>query len=111
MSTSNPRTTPEQLDGKEPFGTYLAGLADEDSPVGDLASDFVQDCRSSKISPSKYQTVEDVKSRLEWLDACDEALEALQEVMGRYFDDALEGSIPSVSALGANTHRQTLSKH
>jgi hypothetical protein len=88
MNKSNPCTTLEQLNKKEPFGLYLAGLADEDSPVGDLASDFLQDCRSSKISPSKYKTVKDVELRLEWMDACDEALEALQEARGRYFEQS-----------------------
>ena len=68
----------------EPFGTFLAALADEGGPVGDLASDFVRDCRFSRFKPSDYKTAAAVKARMVGMGACTEALDALGEVCRQY---------------------------
>lgn len=68
----------------EPFGTFLASFVDEGGPVGDLASDFVRDCRFSRFQPSDYKTAASVNARMKGMGACSEALDALGEVRRQY---------------------------
>jgi len=68
----------------EPFGLFLAALADEGGPVGDLASDFMRDCRFSRFEPSDYKTAAAVRSRMVGMGACPESLDALEKVCLQY---------------------------
>jgi hypothetical protein len=38
------------------FGTYLKRQKDRDDFVGDLAQDFIDDCKFRKVHPSIYKT-------------------------------------------------------
>jgi len=75
---------------KKLFGSYLASFKNEDSPIGDLASDFVRDCKTNGLQPSRYRSAEAVKSRLERMGACPEAFDALQEVSISYVMNATQ---------------------
>jgi len=63
----------------ERFGEWLVQFANENSVVGDLADDFLRDCKVQKIEPSAFRSAEEVRQRMNAQGACEEALEALSE--------------------------------
>ena len=68
----------------EPFGLFLAALADEGGQVGDLVSDFMRDCRFSRFEPSDYKTAAAVRARMVGMGACPESLDTLEDVCLQY---------------------------
>lgn len=63
----------------ERFGEWLVQFANENSVLGDLADDFLRDCKVQKIEPSAFRSAEEVRQRMNAQGACEEALEALSE--------------------------------
>jgi hypothetical protein len=66
------------------FGEWLVQFSEEDSVLGDLASDFRLDCRLQEIEPSTFVTAEQLRQRMELQGACSESLEALEEAAVLY---------------------------
>lgn len=61
------------------FGAWLAQFANEGSVLGDLADDFLRDCKVQKIEPSAFRSAEELRQRMNAQGACEVALEALAE--------------------------------
>jgi len=66
------------------FGEWLIEFSEEDSVLGDLASDFKLDCRLRGVEPSTIETAEQLRARMELQGACNEALEVLEEAARLY---------------------------
>ena len=67
------------------FGAWLVQFSEEDSVLGDLASDFKRDCRLQGIEPCSFETAEQVRQRMELQGACSEAIEVLEEAAGLFW--------------------------
>jgi hypothetical protein len=84
IDTFNKRVVIEAVTYSEaqerPFTDWLCKQADRDDPVGDLASDYIVDCRLRKI---ESMTPEELKLHVQ-LVGCAEAKEALEEASKEY---------------------------
>lgn len=72
MTTTTPRT----------FGAWLKTQQRRDDPIGDLARDFLRDCRLRKITPDSIGKPSELRDLM--TDACREASQALREAAGEY---------------------------
>ena len=68
------------------FGTWLKAQTRRDDPIGDLAKDFLRDCRLRKITPVSIGKPSDLRALM--LGACPEALRALREAAGEFRREA-----------------------
>ena len=68
------------------FGTWLKAQSRRHDPIGDLAKDFLLDCRLRKITPGSIAKPSDL--RVLMLEACPEALRALREAAGEFRREA-----------------------
>ena len=95
---------------KEPFGTFLANLADEGGPIGDLAQDFLLDLRHyAKNGPGDYKTASAVRTRMLSKRACPEALRTLTLVTRQYDEKYPEHLQDRAEGLSAE-HRKRLAE-
>ena len=72
------------------FGAWLKKQDRRADPVGDLAADFLWDCRSRGVKPSSFFSASDVCRAMQNTQACVEAFEALGEAEREFLAEELQ---------------------
>lgn len=72
------------------FGSWLKRQKHRPDPVGDLATDFLQDCRRRGVRPGSVRTPGELLAWLETGEACSGAFDALAEAQAEFFLAAWE---------------------
>jgi hypothetical protein len=68
------------------FGTWLLQFANDNTQIGDLASDFKSDCQRKDVRASSFLSPKDLAGRMSMQSACPEAFDSLIEAQELYLD-------------------------